>query len=169
MNALRVTGSVTLLACTLALPTWSAPAWAQRGLGDDTGAIRQGLDTDRAMLSGRVTEVDIGPCAHTTGRSLSGAHLLVTTESGRTVNLHLGPTAALEALLDTVEPGDTITAEAFRTAAMPANAHVAITVDVNGQQFRLRDDTLQPLWSQSPARNQGHRQGRGMGQGNRLR
>ena len=162
MYASRVAAAATLLLCALA-----QPASAQRGLGDDAGVVRQGLDTDRTVLSGTVDEVHTGPCEHTTGRSPLGAHLMLTAENGDGINLHLGPVGALADMLETVEVGDAVTADAFRTDAMPADAYVAVTVTVDEKVFRLRDESLRPLWANGTgrARGPGSHRPRGPGQG----
>lgn len=160
MYASRVLAAATLLVCAL-----TQPAFAQRGLGDDAGVVRQGLDTDRTVLSGTVDEVHTGPCEHTTGRSSVGAHLMLTAEDGDGINLHLGPVGALADVLETVEVGDVVTADAFRTDAMPADAYAAVTLGVDGQQFRLRDESLRPLWAQDVGRRWLSRSNRPRGTG----
>ena len=48
-----------------------------------------------ATLSGRLVEIKTGPCEQTTGPALVGTHLLVKNKKGETLNVHLGPEAAV--------------------------------------------------------------------------
>jgi hypothetical protein len=45
--------------------------------------------------------------------SLEGVHLIVQADSGKPINLHLGPEAALEEVVDQLSAGQQITFEAF--------------------------------------------------------
>jgi len=40
-------------------------------------------------MSGTVKDIKIGTCEQTTGRSFTGEHLIVETDEGKEVNLHL--------------------------------------------------------------------------------
>ncbi len=69
----------------------SPVAWAQRGMGDDSGVVRQGLRPATVTLQGTVVRVIIGPCEKGTGRSDIGTHFVLKTEQGQEQNIHLGP------------------------------------------------------------------------------
>ena len=75
----------------------AGPAAAQKGMGEQTGVGRQAEKPPIETMSGTIKDIKIGPCERTTGRSLQGVHLIVQADSGKTINLHLGPDAALEA------------------------------------------------------------------------
>ncbi len=127
------------------------PAAAQRGMGDAEGVGRWDTPPPTATVGGTVADVEVAECAHTTGRADLGAHVFLAAADGRTLNVHLGPFAALEDLVATLEDGAEVEAEAFRTDAMPPDHYVAVTVTVDGQTVRLRDgDDLQPLWATGP-------------------
>jgi len=86
-------------------------------------------------ISGTIKEIKTGPCERTTGRSLLGVHLIVEAANGKTINVHLGPAAALENVLDQLSGGQTITFEAFRTDVMPEDAYVAKSLTVSDTTF----------------------------------
>ena len=154
---------VTIALCAaLAMTT---PAVAQRGVGEAEGIVRQGLQPPAVALVGVIEEVLIGPCHRTTGRAAVGAHALVRTEAHGTVNLHLGPAAALDALIDRLTVGMTVEVQAFRTDPMPDDALVARTVTVGDETFELRDDALRPHWAIGPGGGTRQGLGRGPGQG----
>ncbi len=139
-----------------------APAAAQKGTGEPTGVARQAIKPTVTEYSGVVTDVKIGPCEFTTGRSLVGAHLVVRTGTEGAVNLHLGPRDAVQPVIDAAPAGTPIMFEAFRTDAMPADAYVAKSITVDGETMALRDDTLRPTWAMGPG---GGGMGPGQGQG----
>jgi hypothetical protein len=149
------------------------PAAAQKGMGEPTGVGQQAVKPPIETMTGTITEIKTGACERTTGRSLEGVHLLVQAESGKTINLHLGPAAALEGVLDHLSAGQKITFEAFRTDAMPQDAYVAKSLKVGDTTFDLRDDSLRPNWAIAarggrgggPGMGAGRGQGRGPGQG----
>ena len=138
------------------------PAAAQKGMGEPTGVARQAVKPPIETMSGTIKDIKVAPCERTTGRSLEGVHLIVQTEQGKTVNLHLGPSAALEDVLDQLSAGQQITFEAFRTDAMPQDAYVAKSLKIGDTAFELRDDNLRPKWAIAA---QGGRGGPGMGGG----
>jgi hypothetical protein len=135
----------------------AAPALAQKGTGERAGMAASGERPAVTALQGVVAEVKEGPCEQTTGRSLTGTHLIVETESGP-VNLHLGPTPELQALRGSVDVGTEIRADAFQTDRLPPDAYVAVAVTAGDETFRLRDaETLRPQWAgQRGCRGQRH-------------
>ena len=157
-----------LLLFTIALCvtlTTTAPAVAQRGVGEAEGIVRQGLQPPAVALVGVIEEVLIGPCHRTTGRAAIGAHALVRTEAQGLVNLHLGPASSLDALIDRLTVGTVVEVQAFRTDPMPDDAVVARTVTVADETFELRDDALRPHWAIGPGGGVGQGSGTGMGRG----
>ncbi|MQX36503.1 hypothetical protein [Roseospira navarrensis] len=161
---MRRSSFVTLgLYTALAAATLAAPAAAQRGMGEAQGLTRQGATLPMTMLSGVVRDLKIDTCEQTTGRAVTGVHAIVETPDHGTVNLHLGPAVALEDLTAHLQPGEDLSAEAFRTDIMPADAFVARTVTVDGTTFELRGPTLRPHWAIGPGG--GPKGGAGMGRG----
>ena len=148
--------AIRLSLTALALAAISSTALAQRGTGDDEGIVRSGVAVDPAVVSGTVVEVMQTTCEATTGRSPVGVHLMVETAAGETVNLHLGPLAAMDEVLSALRAGDGVEAAAFRTEAMADSHYVARTLTVGDETFTLRGDDLRPVWAGA---------GRGMGQG----
>ena len=147
--------SLPVTVALLAALAIAGPAAAQRGVGEAEGIVRQGLQPSTVTLIGVVDDVLIGPCHRTTGRAAVGAHALVRTGTQGPVNLHLGPEAALDALLDRLTVGTEVQVEAFRTDLMPPDAFVARTVTVAGDTFELRDDSLRPHWALGPGPGRG--------------
>jgi hypothetical protein len=149
------------------------PAAAQKGMGEPTGVARQAVKPPIETMSGTIKEIKTGPCERTTGRSLEGVHLIVQAKNGKAINLHQGPAAALEDILDHLSAGQQITFEAFRTDAMPPDAYVAKSLKAGDTAFELRDDNLRPNWAIAaqggrgggPGLGGGRGQGRGPGSG----
>jgi hypothetical protein len=145
----------------------AVPATAQKGTGETTGVAQQAMKPPIEAMSGTIKDIKIGPCERTTGRSSEGVHLIVQTEDGKTINLHLGPAAALDDALDQLSAGQQITFEAFRTDAMPKDAYVAKSLKAGDTTFDLRDDNLRPKWAIAPQGGRGAGRGPGMGAGGR--
>jgi hypothetical protein len=126
---------------------FALPAAAQKGTGEPTGVARQAVKPPIETMSGTIKEIKTGPCERTTGRSLEGVHLIVQAADGKTINLHLGPTAALEDVLDQLAVGQQITFKGFRTDPMPPDAYVAKSLNAGDTAFELRDENLRPKWA----------------------
>jgi hypothetical protein len=133
-----------LLAASLCLVV--APALAQKGMGDEQGIARSGDRPALQQVAGTVTGIDVGACEASTGRSMTGAHLVLDSE-GERLELHLGPLSAVDHVLEQTPVGTTLTAQAFRTDAMPAATWVAKDLVVDGKTIHLRDDSLRPSWA----------------------
>jgi hypothetical protein len=145
----------------------AVPATAQKGTGEATGVAQQAVKPPIEAMSGTIKDIKIGPCERTTGRSSEGVHLIVQTKDGQTINLHLGPAAALDDALDQLSAGQQITFEAFRTDAMPKDAYVAKSLKAGDTTFDLRDDNLRPKWAIAAQGGRGAGRGPGMGAGGR--
>lgn len=143
----------------------AGPAAAQKGMGEQTGVGRQAEKPPIETMSGTIKDIKIGPCERTTGRSLQGVHLIVQADSGKTINLHLGPDAALEEVTAQLSKGQQITFEAFHTDIMPADAYVAKSLKMGGTTFVLRDDNLRPRWAIAAKGGRGGGPGMGAGRG----
>ena len=144
---------------------FAMPAAAQKGMGEPTGVARQAVKPPIETMSGAIKNIKVGPCERTTGRSLQGVHLIVQAESGKTINLHLGPAAALDDVLDQLSAGQQVTFEAFRTDAMPQDAYVAKSLKIGDTTFELRDDNLRPNWAIAARGGRGGGAGMGAGRG----
>lgn len=149
----------------LAMVVFAMPATAQKGTGERTGVAQQTVKPPIEVLAGTIKDTKIGPCERTTGRSAEGVHLIVEAKDGRTINLHLGPTAALDDALEQLSAGKQITFEAFRTNIMPTDAYVAKSLTVGETTFQLRDDNLRPKWAIAAQGGRGAERGAGMGAG----
>jgi hypothetical protein len=152
------------LVLTTVVAVVAAPALAQRGTGASTGVARQGLHEVRG-IAGVLEDTEVGTCTNTTGRAVDGAHLILALPDGQSANIHLGPRAAVEDLLAAAAPGAEVTAEVFRTDAMPVGAFAAVTVTIGAETWRLRDDGLRPNWAMGAGRGGGTGAGRGAGGG----
>ena len=156
---------LSLAMALLLMLMFAAPAVAQKGMGEPTGVARQAVKPPIETMSGTIKDIKIGSCERTTGRSLQGVHLIVQADSGKTINLHLGPDAALEDIVDQLSAGQQITFEAFRTDIMPADAYVAKSLKMGDATFDLRDDNLRPKWSIAAQGGRGGGPGMGAGRG----
>lgn len=85
----------SIIAISLSL-LFSGFAVAQKGMGDDTGIVRQGLTPSVTSISGELLEIKSGPCERTTGRARIGTHLIIQDKDGQELNIHLGPENAVD-------------------------------------------------------------------------
>lgn len=157
--------STAALVAGLAASIPLAPAGAQKGMGDQTGVARSGERPPVTEFSGTVTALRTGACRQSTGRAVTGTHLLMRRSDGTTVNLHLGPASVLESYADLLGTGASVAVRAFRTDAMPANAFVAQSVTVGEETITLRQPNLRPVWALGPGDGAGMGPGGGRGQG----
>ncbi len=139
-------GILLAIVCVLLLP-FSA-AYAQKGVGDPTGVVRQGLNPPLTTLSGKVVSIDTHPCENTTGYAPAGTHLIVEADDGTKYNVHIGPADAVASIVEPLTPGTPIEITAFRTSKLPENQYVATTlVPEDGKTVQLRDADLRPFWA----------------------
>jgi len=154
----------------------ASEAPAQRGMGDATGVARQAVEPEVVSLSGKITEVESGPCKLTTGRVGIGTHVLIETDEGNTLNVHLGPQAAVADVAGRLRVGKTLAVKAFRTDKMPEGHYVAQSLAIGDRTIVLRNAALQPVWAGGramgrgrgaslPSAGYGYAQGRGAGRG----
>ena len=137
-------GILVLLVLTLSIPQIS---WAQRGRGQQVGLARQGFVPVMETVYGKIAEIKIGPCEMTTGRALSGAHLIVQQTEDQTINLHLGPEEDVKYVTERLSAGKVIQAAVFRTPLLPAEHYVVQSITIEDQTFILREETLRPVWA----------------------
>lgn len=158
---------VTTLMTLLVLAVFSLPlATAQKGMGEATGVARQAVKPPVIQITGILTDIKIGPCENTTGRSPMGVHLIVLDRSDNDLNLHLGPMGALDHVIEQLAVGQSLSAEAFRTERMPEDSYIAKSLMLEDKVIHLRDDNLRPSWAYGgPGRGMGAGQGAGSGQG----
>ncbi len=159
---------VTMLALAVCGLTAST-AMAQRGVGEASGVARQAVRPEVVVLTGKVLQVETGPCENTTGRSILGTHFLMQNSEGETLNIHLGPAGAVEFVAKELAKDKEVRVEAFQTEAMKKDHYVARTLTLDDRMVTLRDETLRPAWAagrgavgQGPAAGAS---GRGMGPG----
>ena len=165
------------IAITALMLGWGAvtpDAVAQKGMGDATGIARQAVKPEVVSLSGTVLEVKTEPCKMTTGLSLVGTHLMLKTEEGEELNIHLGPEADVAHIAKQLVVGQEVTVDGFRTEKMPESAYVAQTLTLDDTTLQLRDENLRPIWAGGRALRggrsgsqwgAGNSQGRGQGRG----
>lgn len=120
--------------------------YSQKGVGESEGMSRQRLNPEIVELNGTVKQVEVGPCKYTTGRSISGTHLMIEEDKGRVLNIHLGPTSEVSGFVTGIE-GDAVKIIAFRTNKLPEGHYIAKELVNNGNKIILRDDTLRPFWA----------------------
>ncbi|NQU24539.1 MAG: hypothetical protein HQ567_24920 [Candidatus Nealsonbacteria bacterium] len=117
-------------------------ASAQQGMGQATGVAMQGVRPDVVSLSGKVREIDTGPCESTYGVASIGIHLVLETPAAEELKIHLGSAVAADFIADQLSVGKKVTVNGFRTARMPENHFVAQVVTFDGKSIRLRDANL---------------------------
>lgn len=126
----------------------SAVSAGQKGLGDSTGIVKADELPEVVSLVGKLIKFNTHPCEMTTGKAPLGTHLLLKMDDGREINLHLGPSTAIERLLAKVKEGSTLQVQAFRTEKMKKDDYVAVSLNDGNQTVELRDSkTLRPVWA----------------------
>ncbi len=123
-------------------------AYGQKGMGDPTGIVRQGLNPPLTTLSGKLVSIETHPCENTTGYALAGTHLIVEAEDGTKYNIHVGPADAVASIVEPLTAGARIEVQAFRTATMPQDQYVATRLVLAADRVvELRDASLRPFWA----------------------
>jgi len=87
------------------------------------------------------------------------------TSKGKTLNIHLGPVAAIEFVAKDLSQGQKVKVEAFRTKKMKKGQYVARSLTFGSQTVELRDETLRPVWAGRGGPGWGRGYGRGAGYG----
>jgi len=140
--------AVAIAVAATALFGVAAPmAHAQRGVGDPTGVAPQPVKPEIVSLSGKLVEVKTGPCESTTGRSLTGTHVILETAEKEQLNVHLGPAEAVADTVAKLSVGQEIAVKAFRTEKMKEKHYVAQSLTLGKTTIELRDAGLQPVWA----------------------
>jgi len=139
--------SLVSLVTVVALGLVTSEGLAQRGVGDAAGMVRLGVRPEMVELTGQVIDVKIEPCLQTTGRSLLGAHFLLKTPEGQTLNIHLGPATRVESVIRELVPDTAVTVHGFRTDKMQEGHYVAQQIRCGDHVITLRDETLRPVWA----------------------
>jgi hypothetical protein len=147
------------------------PVTAQRGTGERKGIAREAVKPAVQKIVGTLKEIKTGPCEEATGGSPIGTHLILEADKA-TYNLHLGPVSEVKDVVGIVSVGEKVEATVFRTARLPKDHFVAVTVKSGDEEIVLRDDSLRPRWaggSGRPDRQPASRGGQaGAGRGPRL-
>jgi hypothetical protein len=142
MKAVMVSLAALTLTCGILVPN----AQGQRGMGESSGVARQSIKPEIVKLSGRLMEIKTGPCEKTTGRSPIGTHLILETDKGDKLNIHLGPDTAVADTVAKLSIGQKLTVKAFRTEKMPENHYSAQSLTFDKTTVELRDAGLRPVW-----------------------
>jgi hypothetical protein len=127
----------------------SAGVHAQKGTGDVDGVARWSVKPDLVPISGVVKETRTHACEDTTGGAVAGTHVILRTEDGCLVNVHLGPVVAVSCVANQLTAGRKVDVIGFRTSRMLAGHYVAKSLVFGNALFVLRDDALRPYWSVS--------------------
>nr|WP_298789920.1 hypothetical protein [uncultured Allomuricauda sp.] len=125
-------------------------AHSQKGMGESEGLSSKGTKAELVTLKGTIEEIKKGPCALTTGKSVSGTHLLIISK-GTTLNVHLGPTKKVYNFIADAD-GDQIEIIAFRTEKLPKDHYLAKELVYKGNELVLRDENLKPFWAKNRGR-----------------
>jgi len=138
----------------------SSGAYAQKGMGDQTGVARQHLELPIVQLAGKIVSVETHPCEKTTGPATEGTHLIIEGTDGKQYNLHLGPANVVAPIIEPLQPGKQIEVVAFRTSKMPEDQYVVTTLRLeDGKVLAFRDSDLRPFWAKRAGPGGGRSQG----------
>ena len=138
-------GVSTILIATFLIT--ASQTHAQRGVGDAVGIARQGSQANLITIEGTLKAIKTGPCENTTGRAMTGTHLIISVDDG-VANVHLGPTKETQAIVKQLKDGQLLVVEAFRADKHPAGHYVATRIKLAGKFVALRDNSLRPSWAQ---------------------
>jgi hypothetical protein len=141
------TAITSMAALALACAGLVQYAFAQKGMGERSGVARQAVKPEIVRLSGKLVEVKTGPCEKTTGRAPVGTHILLENKKGETLNIHLGPEAAMADTVAKLSVGKKVTVKAFRTDKMPEGHYTAQSLTFGKTTVELRDARLRPVWA----------------------
>ncbi len=155
---------LSLTAATMLIIAAAPLAFGQKGAGNDVGIARQTPRPKVETVAGTVVAVETQPCEHTIGRGQIGTHLLLKTDAGATLNVHLGWADAVAGTAKKLTKGKKVSATVFRTDDLSPGHYVAQTLTIDGQTASLRDDTLRPEWAGGGGRA-GMQAGMGRGPG----
>ena len=158
----RTLTSIVALSLSLLL---SNIAFAQKGIGDDSGIVRQGLAPPVSSISGELLDIKSGPCEKTTGKANIGTHLIIQGSKGQKLNIHLGPANAVDHVVEKLSLKQPLYLDVFHTERMPVNAYIAKSLTIDGEVIHLRDENLRPSWANPQGSGSGRGQGMGMRQG----
>lgn len=161
MSRRILTSSLGLLVLALVV----LPANGQRGRGDTVGIARQGVRPEVTRIAGELIEIKTGRCEATTGRAAIGTHLILQSESGKKLNLHLGPANSVEKIVAGLKIGQQVAADVFRTEKHVEGDYVAVRLLLDEKSVSLRDDSLRPTWANGGQRRGGRGRGNGWGYG----
>jgi hypothetical protein len=120
-SVMKQTPSQRIAICAVLL-VFSVSANAQKGTGEPSGTAREAAMPAINTLTGKVLDIESGPCEKTTGRSSIGTHLIVLDDDTE-LNIHLGPKQAVDHVVDQIAKGSSVTFDVFRTEIMPKNAY----------------------------------------------
>ncbi len=138
--------TTVLFTMSLAL-LMAAPAYAQKGRGDEEGMGRRAEKPPIEHIHGTLERMETGPCPYTTGRAYIGTHLFVRTGDDQLLNVHLGSAEAVKAFVDKLEAGQEVEIEGFQTDKLEADHYIAQSVTAGEQSLQLRDENLRPFWA----------------------
>ena len=85
--------------------------------------------------------------------------MFLKTSQGTELNIHLGPTQAVESMVKGLEQGIKVTVVDFRTKGLPEGQYVAQSLKYGDRAIRLRDEQLRPVWA-GPGRSRPRAMGR---------
>jgi hypothetical protein len=162
-NVMKKIPSQRVAICAVLL-VFCVSANAQKGTGEPSGIVREAAMPAVNTFTGKVLEIESGPCEKTTGRSSIGTHLLVQDDDTQ-LNIHLGPEKAVDHVVDQIAKGSSVTFDVFRTERMPKNAYIAKSLTLDDKVIHLRDANLRPSWSYGRGNARGRGYGFGPGRG----
>jgi hypothetical protein len=139
-------------------------AHAQKGVGDLAGVARQIPKPSLVTLTGTILAVETQPCEKTTGQGRIGSHVLLKTEEGEKLNIHLGWADAVAETAKQLTVGKKISVTAFHTDKLPEGHYIAQSLKFDGKTVQLRDEGLRPEWAGGSA-GRGSQPGMGRGRG----
>jgi len=133
-----------------ALLAFAEPAAAQRGPGSGGGRAagspygRQYNPQTVENVAGEITAVEKTAAP---GGSYRGVHVVLKTDKGETLPVHLGPEWYLEKQTVTLKQGDKVQVRGSRIVFQNKPAVIAAEVTKDGKTLRLRDANGVPAWA----------------------
>lgn len=124
-----------------------AGAWGQKGVGEPIGLAQQGAQPEIESLQGRLERIETGPCRRSTGQAYIGTHLFLRTEEAELINLHVGSAEAVAPFVDSLQEGQWLEADAFRTDLHEPGHYVAKILRTEDAELVVRTEDLSPFWA----------------------
>jgi predicted Fe-Mo cluster-binding NifX family protein len=124
----------------------SAFAFARQETTDLEQGEKQAAKPLLVSLSGELLKVNRKSDTPPARCSSFGVHLSVKTHDGRTVDIYLGPAAAVDFVTAGLSHGAKVDVNGFQSRGTDKLRYVAQSLTIGDKTVELRDEDLRPVW-----------------------